>query len=115
MVSASSSKYFVLTQFSQQGHQVGGVISSILQENIESQRGAEVWPSFKAGRWCGGKLPFGFKGGQEGSTVVQDRGISQKAIAIVPVKDSNGLCGVCEYVWRWGGGGMEGGGWSQGI
>lgn len=43
-------------------------------------------------------MPFGFKGGQEGSAVVQDRGISQKAIAIVPVKDSNGLGGVCEYV-----------------
>lgn len=55
-----------------QGHQVDGVIS-ILQENIESQRGAEICPSFKASRWCSGNLHFRFKGGQEGSTMAQAR------------------------------------------
>lgn len=47
--------------------------------------------------------------------MVQVRGTSQKAIAVVPVKDSNGLGGVCEYVQGWGGGEMERRGWSQEI
>ena len=45
--------------------------------------------------------------------MVQARRISQKAIAIVPVKDSNGLGGVWEYVQGWEGGEMERCGWSQ--
>lgn len=45
--------------------------------------------------------------------MIQDPGTSQKAIAIVPVKDSNGLGGVCECVSGWDGKEMERCGWSQ--
>lgn len=39
-------------------------------------------------------LPFGFKGGKGDLTMTQDRGTSQKAIAVVPATDGSGLGGV---------------------
>lgn len=45
--------------------------------------------------------------------MIQDRGTSWKTIALVLVKDSNGLGGEC--VWGCGGGEMERCGWSQEI
>jgi hypothetical protein len=38
-------------------------------------------------------LPLGFKGGKGAMTMIQDRH-SQKAIALVPATDDNGLIGV---------------------
>lgn len=81
-----------------------GVITSILHEKIESQTGADVCPSFKPSRGCSGNLPFSFKGEQEVSTMIQDGGACQKALAVVPVKHSNDLGGECAYVQGWRGG-----------